>query len=78
MHNFACGNFPSIDRVKIVSFWYLGKCVQVLSACNTCDKKRYKYEQNNSAKEVLEKFCTVAEGTTSTVGPVQTSKHKHM
>ena len=68
MHNFACGNFPSIDRVQIVSFWYLGKCVQVLSASSTCDKKWYKYEQNNSAKEVLEQFCTIAEGTVSTAG----------
>ena len=55
MHNFACGNFPSIDRVQIVSFWYLGKCVQVLSA-------------HNSAKEVLEQFCTVAKGPASTAG----------
>ena len=68
MHNFACGNFPSIDRVQIVIFWYLGKCAQVLSACSTCDKKRYKYEQNNSEKVVLEQFCTVAEATASTAG----------
>ena len=68
MHNFACGNFPSIDRVQIVSFWYLGKCVQVLSARSTCDKKMYKYEQNFLAKEVLELFCTIAEDTGSTVG----------
>ena len=66
MHNCACRNFPNIDKVQIVSFWYLGKCVQVLSVRNTCDKKRYKYEQNNSEKVVLEQFCTVAEATAST------------
>ena len=54
--------------MQIVSFWYLGKCVQVLSARNTCDKKRYKYELKDSAKEVLEQLCTIAEGTASTVG----------